>query len=255
MNVNYIAPLVFLLSVFVVAAFLLEGAVAFLCRNRKNAPRRPSRAFSVVAALAVATIAVQCFAVGAERARYLTAEEALRTAVSKNDVEARLGTTRGFRLADSSGEPRPEAWVYDFDSPLSPFPFGLPLVVRFDKQDRIVHALWERSGLPPRVIQTGPPPAALEPHAENAETVGFGSPAGGAGEQSEPEGVSHAEDAESISPCVILIETTLPERTIAQVLSTVELKRPRLPRPDQFRPRGTAGRVARGGVAPSRRFW
>ena len=196
MNVNYIAPLVFLLSVFVVAAFLLEGAVAFLCRNRKNAPRGPSRAFSVVAALAVAAIVVQCLAIRAERARYRAAEEALRTAVSMNDVETRLGTPRGFRLAGSSGEPRTEEWVYDFDSPLSPFPFGLPLVVRFDKQDRIVHALWERSGLPPRVIQTGPPPAALEPHAENAETVGFGSPAGGAGEQSEPEGVSHAESAE-----------------------------------------------------------
>ena len=150
MNVNYIAPLVFLLSVFVVAAFLLEGAVAFLCRNRKNAPRGPSRAFSVVAALAVATIAVQCFAVGAERARYRTAEEALRTAVSKNDVEARLGTPRGFHLEGSSGlGPRIwiEEWVYDFDSPLSPFPFGLPLVVRFDEKDQIVHALWERSGL------------------------------------------------------------------------------------------------------------
>ena len=240
MNVNYIAPLVFLLSVFVVAAFLLEGAVAFLCRNRKNAPRGPSRAFSVVAALAVAAIVVQCFAVRAERARYRAAEEALRTAVSKNDVEARLGTPRGFRLADSSGEPRTEEWVYDFDSPLSPFPFGLPLVVRFDKQDRIVHALWERSGLPPRVIQTGPPPAALEPHAENAEPNPH---------------TESAEDAESISPCVILIETTLPERTIAQVLSTVELKRPRLPRPDHSRQRGAAGRAARGGVVPSRRFW
>ena len=199
MNVNYIAPLVFLLSVFVVAAFLLEGAVAFLCRNRKNAPRRPSRAFSVVAALAVAAIVVQCFAVRAERARYRAAEEALRTAVSMNDVETRLGTPQGFHLEGSSGlGPRIwiEDWVYDFDSPLSPFPFGLPLVVRFDEKDQIVHALWERSGLPPRVIQTGPPPAALEPHAENAETVGFGSPAGGAGEQSEPEGVSHAEDAE-----------------------------------------------------------
>ena len=172
MNVNYIAPLVFLLSVFVVAAFLLEGAVAFLCRNRKNAPRRPSRAFSVVAALAVAAIVVQCFAVRAERARYRAAEEALRTAVSMNDVETRLGTPRGFHLEGSSGlGPRIwiEEWVYDFDSPLSPFPFGLPLVVRFDKQDRIVHALWERSGLPPRVIQTGPPPAAPEPHAESAE--------------------------------------------------------------------------------------
>ena len=196
MNVNYIAPLVFLLLVFVVAAFLLEGAVAFLCRNRKNAPRRPSRAFSVVAALAVAAIVVQCFAIRAERARYRAAEEALRTAVSKNDVEARLGTPRGTtRNFTETG--RFVDWVYEFDSPLSPFPFGLPLVVRFDKQDRIVHALWERSGLPPRAIRTGPPPAALEPHAENAETVGFGSPAGGAGEQSEPdEGVSHAEDAE-----------------------------------------------------------
>ena len=171
-SVNYIAPLVFLLSIFVVAAFLLEGAVAFLCRNRKNAPRGPSRAFSTVAALAAATVVVQCFAICAERARYRAAEEALRTAVSKNDVEARLGTPRGFRLADSSGEgPRTEEWVYDFDSPLSPFPFGLPLVVRFDKQDRIVHALWERSGLPPRVIRTGPPPAASEPHAESAETA------------------------------------------------------------------------------------
>ena len=172
MNVNYIAPLVFLLSVFVVAAFLLEGAVAFLCRNRKNAPRRPSRAFSVVAALAVAAIVVQCFAIRAERARYRAAEEALRTAVSMNDVETRLGTPRGFHLEGSSGlGPRIwiEEWVYDFDSPLSPFPFGLPLVVRFDKQDRIVHALWERSGLPPRVIRTGPPPAAPEPHAESAE--------------------------------------------------------------------------------------
>ena len=199
MNVNYIAPLVFLLSVFVVAAFLLEGAVAFLCRNRKNAPRGPSRAFSVVAALAVAAIVVQCFAIRAERARYRAAEEALRTAVSMNDVETRLGTPQGFHLEGSSGlGPRIwiEEWVYDFDSPLSPFPFGLPLVVRFDEKDQIVHALWERSGLPPRVIRTGPPPAALEPHAENAETVGFGSPAGGAGEQSEPEGVSHAEDAE-----------------------------------------------------------
>ena len=195
MNVNYIAPLVFLLSVFVVAAFLLEGAVAFLCRNRKNAPRGPSRAFSVVAALAVAAIVVQCFAIRAERARYRAAEEALRTAVSKNDVEARLGTPRRTTLYFTETG-RLVEWVYGFDSPLSPFPFGLPLVVRFDKQDRIVHALWERSGLPPRVIQTGPPPAALEPHAENAETVGFGSPAGGAGEQSEPEGVSHAESAE-----------------------------------------------------------
>ena len=197
MNVNYIAPLVFLLSVFVVAAFLLEGAVAFLCRNRKNAPRGPSRAFSVVAALAVAAIVVQCFAIRAERARYRAAEEALRTAVSKNDVEARLGTPRGTTLYFTETG-RLVEWVYGFDSPLSPFPIGRPLVILFNEmdKDRIVHALWKRSGLPPRYVRTGPPPAALEPHAENAETVGFGSPAGGAGEQSEPEGVSHAESAE-----------------------------------------------------------
>ena len=166
MNVNYIAPLVFLLSVFVVAAFLLEGAVAFLCRNRKNAPHGPSRAFSVVAALAVAAIVVQCFAVGAERARYRTAEEALQTAVSKSDVKARLGTPRGFHLESSSGlGPRIwiEEWVYDFDSPLSPFPFGLPLVVRFDEKDQIVHALWKRFGLPPRYVRTGQPPAPIAP--------------------------------------------------------------------------------------------
>ena len=38
--------------------------------------------------------------------------------------------------------------------------------------------------------------AELEPRAESAENAEFGSPAWGAGEQSEPEGVSHVESAE-----------------------------------------------------------
>ena len=40
-------------------------------------------------------------------------------------------------------------------------------------------------------------PAASEPHAESAEGAESGSPAGGAGERSEPEGVPHAESAEN----------------------------------------------------------
>ena len=40
-------------------------------------------------------------------------------------------------------------------------------------------------------------PAAEETHAESAETAESGSPAGGAGERSETEGVSHAESAEN----------------------------------------------------------
>ena len=48
-------------------------------------------------------------------------------------------------------------------------------------------------------------PAAEETHAENAESAEprpgeAGSPAGGAGERSEPEGVSHAESAETAEP-------------------------------------------------------
>ena len=39
--------------------------------------------------------------------------------------------------------------------------------------------------------------AEAKPHAESAETVSLGSPAGGAGERSEPEGVAHAEPAAS----------------------------------------------------------
>ena len=42
-----------------------------------------------------------------------------------------------------------------------------------------------------------PSPAASESHAESAETPESGSPAGGASERSEPEGVSHAENAET----------------------------------------------------------
>ena len=45
-----------------------------------------------------------------------------------------------------------------------------------------------------------PSPAASESHAESAETPESGSPAGRAGERSEPEGVSHAENAESAEP-------------------------------------------------------
>lgn len=41
-----------------------------------------------------------------------------------------------------------------------------------------------------------PSPAVSESHAESAETAESGSPAGGAGERSETEGVSHAESAE-----------------------------------------------------------
>ena len=43
-------------------------------------------------------------------------------------------------------------------------------------------------------------PAAEETHAESAETAESGSPAGGAGERSETEGVSHAESAEDAEP-------------------------------------------------------
>ena len=43
-------------------------------------------------------------------------------------------------------------------------------------------------------------PAAEETHAEPAENAESGSPAGGAGERSETEGVSHAENAESAEP-------------------------------------------------------
>ena len=43
-------------------------------------------------------------------------------------------------------------------------------------------------------------PAAEETHAESAETAESGSPAGGAGERSETEGVSHAETAETAEP-------------------------------------------------------
>ena len=43
-------------------------------------------------------------------------------------------------------------------------------------------------------------PAAEETHVENAESAESGSPAGGAGERSETEGVSHAENAESAEP-------------------------------------------------------
>ncbi len=42
--------------------------------------------------------------------------------------------------------------------------------------------------------------AEAKPHAESAESAESGSPAGGAGERSEPEGVSHAESAESAEP-------------------------------------------------------
>ena len=42
-----------------------------------------------------------------------------------------------------------------------------------------------------------PSPAASESHADSAEAAESGSPAGGAGERSETEGVSHAENAES----------------------------------------------------------
>ena len=42
--------------------------------------------------------------------------------------------------------------------------------------------------------------AENESHAESAETTESGSPAGGAGERSETEGVSHAENAESAEP-------------------------------------------------------
>ena len=45
-----------------------------------------------------------------------------------------------------------------------------------------------------------PSPAASESHAESAETPESGSPAGGAGERSETEGVSHAETAETAEP-------------------------------------------------------
>ena len=45
-----------------------------------------------------------------------------------------------------------------------------------------------------------PSPAAEETHAESAETAESGSPAGGAGERSETEGVSHAETAETAEP-------------------------------------------------------
>ena len=45
-----------------------------------------------------------------------------------------------------------------------------------------------------------PSPAASESHAESAETPESGSPAGGAGERSETEGVSHAESAEAAEP-------------------------------------------------------
>ena len=38
--------------------------------------------------------------------------------------------------------------------------------------------------------------AEMKPHAEGAETFSSGSPAGGAGERSEPEGVFHAESEE-----------------------------------------------------------
>ena len=43
-------------------------------------------------------------------------------------------------------------------------------------------------------------PAAEESHAESAEAAESGFPAGGAGERSETEGVSHAENAESAEP-------------------------------------------------------
>ena len=67
--------------------------------------------------------------------------------------------------------------------------------------------------------------AAEETHAESAESAESGSPAGGAGERSETVGVSHAENAEtaefaeSIPPCVILMQTPLHERTIAQIFT------------------------------------
>ena len=53
---------------------------------------------------------------------------------------------------------------------------------------------------PAPAVETHAEPAEPKPHAESAETAESGSPAGGAGERSEPEGVSHAEPAESAEP-------------------------------------------------------
>ena len=47
----------------------------------------------------------------------------------------------------------------------------------------------------PGRLDSGEDPAEAEPHAESAEGAESGSPAGGAGERSEPEGVPHAESA------------------------------------------------------------